>query len=108
MAVGVRELHVMGESEQRLHGIAQRGHRRRSESWHTELVRVIASASASASSSATVDTTGLSFDSDDCAVYFGASKEFRIRFEPTGIARLAFEYYDSLTDSYVTGASFLK
>jgi hypothetical protein len=69
---------------------------------------VIASASAGASSIATVDTTGLSFDSDDCAVYFGASKEFRIRFEPTGIARLAFEYYDSLTDSYVMGASFLK
>ena len=69
---------------------------------------VIASASAGASSSATVDTTGLSFNSNESCIYFGASKEFRIRFEATGIQRLAFEYYDSSTDSYVTGASFLK
>ena len=69
---------------------------------------VIASASADASSTATVDTTGLSFNSNESCIYFGASKEFRIRFEPTGIARLAFEYYDSSTGSYVTGASFLK
>ncbi|ACH46871.1 unknown [Feldmannia species virus] len=53
---------------------------------------------------AAVDSTGLYFDSDDSAIYFGASKTFRIIFSD----RLLFQYLDGSTGEYVTKLSFTK
>lgn len=51
--------------------------------------------------STTINSTGLSFDSDDAAIYFGASQTFRIKFTDGTPAVLSFESYDSGSGSYV-------
>jgi len=51
---------------------------------------------------ATFAQSGLSFDSDDCAIYFGKDKTFRIMFTSDAPARLVFQCLNSDTGSYVT------
>ena len=54
---------------------------------------------------ATFDTSGLRFNSDSGDVYFGASQEFRIHYEPASgndPAMLQIQGYDSSTSSYAT------
>lgn len=53
--------------------------------------------------SATINSTGLSFDSSDAAIYFGASQEFRIIFANSV---LSIQSYDSVSDSYISRADF--
>ncbi len=45
---------------------------------------------------------GLSFDSDDCAIYFGENKIFRIMFSDDSPARLIFQCLNETTSDYVT------
>lgn len=51
---------------------------------------------------------GLSFNSDESAIYFGHLKTFRIMFEDDDPARLVFQYFDSSTSQYVTKFSCTK
>ena len=45
---------------------------------------------------------GLSFDSDDSSIFFGASKVFRIKYTSETPERLLFQYLDTDTGTYVT------
>lgn len=45
---------------------------------------------------------GLSFDSNDSSIFFGASKVFRIKYTSDTPERLLFQYLDTDTDTYVT------
>lgn len=51
---------------------------------------------------------GLSFDSDDSSIYFGASKIFRIKYTSESPERLLFQYLDPSRDEYVTKISCAK
>lgn len=51
---------------------------------------------------------GLSFDSDQSAIYFGASKEFRIKYSTDTPQRLLFQYLQPSTQMYVTKFSCTK
>ena len=65
----------------------------------------ISSITDSAALSTTFGTSGLSFDSDTGAIYFGASKDFRIQYTAAaGLqpSKLEIQAYDSGSSSYVT------
>ena len=53
--------------------------------------------------SATINSTGLSFDSSDAAIYFGSSQEFRIIFADSV---LSIQSYDATAGEYVNRAQF--
>jgi len=58
--------------------------------------------------SATFAQNGLSFDSDDCAIYFGKDRTFRIMYTSSTPARLVFQCLNPSTGSYVTKFSCEK
>lgn len=51
---------------------------------------------------------GLSFDSNESAIYFGASKTFRMRFLSEEPKRFVFQYLEPSTSEYVTKFSCAK
>jgi len=61
---------------------------------------------ADATRSAVFRSTGLQFDNDDSAVYFGAAQEFRIRFTSGSPDVLAVQYYDATAGDYVSKTEF--
>lgn len=58
--------------------------------------------------SATLSPSGLSFDSDEAAIYFGANKTFRVKFFAETPKRLVFQYLDPSNLEYVTKFSCTK
>ncbi len=58
--------------------------------------------------SATISTAGLSFSTDDAAIFFGGNQEFKIVFEPGTPSRLLMQAYDASSSSYVTKFSCLS
>ena len=64
--------------------------------------------SSDATASATFESTGLSFDTDQAAIYFGASKNFRIKYSDGvgGPSVLQIQSYDSSALDYVTRQEF--
>ena len=64
--------------------------------------------SSDATASATFESTGLSFDSDQAAIFFGASKNFRIKFSDGdgGPSLLQIQSLDSGSGEYVTRQEF--
>ncbi|CAM9902254.1 unnamed protein product [Pylaiella littoralis] len=62
--------------------------------------------SSDATASATFESTGLSFDTDQAAIYFGASKNFRIKFSDGVPSVLQIQSYDSGSLDYVTRQEF--
>lgn len=56
--------------------------------------------------SATFQSTGLSFDTDDAAIYFGADQKFRIKFSEGTPSLLQIQSYDSSALDYVTRQEF--
>jgi len=61
---------------------------------------------ADATASATFESTGLSFDTDAAAIYFGAAKNFRIQFSDGTPSVLQIQSYDSGLLDYVTRQEF--
>lgn len=61
---------------------------------------------ADATASATFQSTGLSFDTDDAAIYFGSDQKFRIKFSDGTPSTLQIQSYDSSTLDYVTRQEF--
>lgn len=59
-----------------------------------------------ATASATFQSTGLSFDSDQASIYFGAAQNFRIKFEDGTPSVLQIQSYDSGLGDYVTRQEF--
>ena len=62
-----------------------------------------------ATASATFESTGLSFDTDAAAIYFGAAKNFRIKFSDGEVGNpsvLQIQSYDSGALDYVTRQEF--
>ncbi|CAN0297281.1 unnamed protein product [Ectocarpus sp. 6 AP-2014] len=57
---------------------------------------------------ATFGHIGLSFDSDECAIYFGKDRTFRIMYVGTEPERLVFQCVDSVSGGYVTKFSCSK
>lgn len=54
------------------------------------------------------EPTGISFSSDDSAIFFGSSKTFRIKFLPSDDSpRLVFQYLDESSGDYITKTSIL-
>lgn len=51
---------------------------------------------------------GLSFNTDESAIYFGGSKTFRVMLSPDTPSRLVFQYLDPSTSEYVTKFSCAK
>jgi len=51
---------------------------------------------------ATIANDGISFDSDSAAMYFGASKNFKMVFVDGAVPSLKLQAYDSTSSSYVT------
>jgi hypothetical protein len=51
---------------------------------------------------------GLSFNSDESAIYFGKSKTFRVMFSSDSPKRLVFQYLDPGSSEYVTKFSCAK
>lgn len=51
---------------------------------------------------------GLYFESDESAIYFGASKTFRVRYLSDEPQRLVFQYLEPSTSEYVTKFSCAK
>lgn len=56
--------------------------------------------------STTIDPTGISFDTDDACIYFGAEQKFRIIFRDGTPSTLAIESYDADTGTYMTRSEF--
>ncbi|ACH46817.1 unknown [Feldmannia species virus] len=56
--------------------------------------------------SATFQSTGLSFDTDDAAIYFGSSQNFRIKFSSGTPSVLQIQSFDDASDSYITRQEF--
>ncbi|CAM9209210.1 unnamed protein product [Pylaiella littoralis] len=56
--------------------------------------------------STTIDSTGISFDTDDASIYFGAGKKFRLIFRDGTPSTLAIESYDADTGTYLTRSEF--
>lgn len=58
---------------------------------------------------ASFTSDGISFNSNDAAIYFGSSKTFRIKFFPGTVdtSRLVFQYLDELSGEYITKMSIL-
>lgn len=61
---------------------------------------------ADATASATFQSTGLSFDTNEAAIYFGAAKNFRIQFSDGSPSVLQIQSYDSGLLDYVTRQEF--
>jgi len=59
-----------------------------------------------ATASATFNYNGLQFDTEDAAVYFGSSQEFRIKFTSGTPGLLQIQSYDSGANGYVTRQEF--
>lgn len=59
-----------------------------------------------ATRSATFNSTGLIFDTDDASIYFGASQDFRIQYEEGTPSLLKIQAYDSTLGDYVTKQEF--
>lgn len=59
-------------------------------------------------SKATFGQIGLSFDRDDCAIYFGKDRTFRIMFTEAVPARLVFQCINPENGEYVTKFSCVK
>ena len=59
-----------------------------------------------ATRSATFNSTGLIFDTDDAAIYFGASQDFRLQYEEGTPSLLKVQAYDSTSGEYVTKQEF--
>lgn len=57
---------------------------------------------------ATFEQSGLSFDSDDCAIFFGKDKTFRIMYTEDKPARLVFQCLNTASGEYVTKFSCQK
>ena len=57
-------------------------------------------------SSATISSSGLSFDTDEASVYFGAGQEFRLIFLPGTPNILSVQSYDTSSGSYVSRMDF--
>lgn len=51
---------------------------------------------------------GLRFNTDNACIFFGKNQEFRIHYVSDNPPRLAFQYYDSVLDDYVTKHSILN
>ncbi|AAR26976.1 FirrV-1-N1 [Feldmannia irregularis virus a] len=56
--------------------------------------------------SATFESRGLTFDTDDAAIYFGSSQSFRIKFSSGTPSVLQIQSYDDNTSSYITRQEF--
>lgn len=56
--------------------------------------------------STTIDPTGISFDTDDACIYFGAQQKFRIIFRDGTPSTLAIESYDADTGTYMIRSEF--
>lgn len=56
--------------------------------------------------STTIDSTGISFDTDGASIYFGAAQKFRIIFRDGTPSTLAIESYDADTGTYMTRSEF--
>ena len=70
---------------------------------------VISSQDASdATASATFESTGLSFDSDEASIYFGAAKNFRMKYSDGvgGPSVLQIQSLDTGSGEYVTRQEF--
>lgn len=61
---------------------------------------------ADATASATFESTGLSFDSDEASIYFGAAKNFRMKFSDGVPSVLQIQSLDSGSGEYVTRQEF--
>lgn len=61
-----------------------------------------------ASGTSSTLSQGLSFNSDESAIYFGGSKTFRIKFEADSPQRLVFQYLEPSSAEYVTKFSCAK
>lgn len=55
----------------------------------------------------TFSNQGLSLDSENSSIFFGASKVFRIKFTSETPSRLLFQYLDTDLDEYITKLSIL-
>lgn len=58
--------------------------------------------------SATISSGGLSFSSDESAIYFGLNKVFRLKYFSESPERLVFQYLEPSTSEYVTKFSCAK
>lgn len=56
--------------------------------------------------STTIDPTGISFDTDEACIYFGAAQKFRIIFRDGTPSTLAIESYDADSGTYMTRSEF--
>lgn len=56
--------------------------------------------------STTIDSTGISFDTDGACIYFGAAQKFRIIFRDGTPSTLAIESYDADSGTYMTRSEF--
>lgn len=56
--------------------------------------------------STTIDSTGISFDTDEAAIYFGSAQKFRIVFRDGTPSTLAIESYDADTGTYMIRSEF--
>jgi len=56
--------------------------------------------------STTIDSTGISFDTDGASIYFGAAQKFRIIFRDGTPSTLAIESYDADAGTYMTRSEF--
>lgn len=56
--------------------------------------------------STTIDSTGISFDTDGASIYFGAAQKFRIIFRDGTPSTLAIESYDADNGTYMTRSEF--
>lgn len=61
-----------------------------------------------AGATATFSQTGLSFDSDECAIYFGKDRTFRIMYTEEAPPRLLFQCINPDSGEYVTKFSCVK
>lgn len=82
------------------------------DSASSEMVNVISSNATatdinSGEISSSFNSDGLSFNSDDCSIFFGESKTFRMKFISGSVPRLVFQYLDTESGEYVTKSSIL-
>ena len=56
--------------------------------------------------STTIDPNGISFDTNDACIYFGAAQKFRIIFRDGSPSTLAIESYDADSGTYLTRSEF--
>lgn len=56
--------------------------------------------------STTIDSTGISFDTDEACIYFGAAQKFRMIFRDGTPSTLAIESYDADSGTYMTRSEF--